>query len=421
LKNNITITCFEHSRLIINSKRNDNQDGFNQNHLDLLRQYTEKNDFKYFEPIAGGVKFKQFVGVIQVGNLAIEILPKIEKSLSNETKIWRDVLIDMLKECYKIDINTFEEAELKTAKHNLIDIYIELYIKELDKLIRQGLIKKYRKEASNVNAFKGKLVFAKHIKENLVHHERFFTEHQTYDRNHKLHQILSKALVKVAKLSEGKRIFNLCKRVQLNFPEVDDIIITNKLLDEFFKPDRKNSAYTRAYKIARLILKEYAPDISAGREKIFSILFDMNKLWEEFIYLRLKKELSSYYQVLDQKSKSFWGNNQLRPDILVNEKSSGKTIAIIDTKWKVRQNMAPSSADLQQIYAYSKYWQADKVMLLYPSPSDNLSGEFIRFRPICDKDQANCKVGAINILNSENKIRKDLGERLIELLELPVS
>jgi 5-methylcytosine-specific restriction enzyme subunit McrC len=411
MENKRPITRFEHKKLFVG------EDDFTKSHLDTLLRYNEQHGFKYFDPIANGIKFKQFVGVLQVGNLTVEILPKIDEGVSGEAGKWRNVLITMLKECRKIEINTFEEALLKASKHNLIDIYFELYLKELDKLMRQGLIKKYRKEASNVSAFKGKLLFAQHIKANLTHEERFYTEHQVYDRNHKLHQILNKALSVVAKFSEGKNLFSLCKRIQLNFPEVDDINPSKQLLDTFFKPNRKNTSYARAYEIARIILLNYAPDVSAGREKMFSILFDMNKLWEEFVHVRLKKALQNGpYQAVAQQQKSFWENNQLRPDIVVNEISSGKTIAIIDTKWKVPQNKAPSSTDLQQIYAYSKYWQADKVMLLYPSVYDGTSGSFSRFKPIDNTTQAQCKVGFINILMGQ-KIKEELGAEIVRFIE----
>jgi 5-methylcytosine-specific restriction enzyme subunit McrC len=410
MKNRLPITRFEHKKLFVG------EEGFTKSHFDTLLRYNEQNGFKYFDPIANGIKFKQFVGVLQVGNLTIEILPKIDEGASVEDGKWRNALITMLKECRKIEINTFEEALLKASKHNLIDIYFELYLKELDKLMRQGLIKKYRKEASNVSAFKGKLLFAQHIKANITHEERFYTEHQVYDRNHKLHQILNKALSVVAKFSEGKNLFSLCKRIQLNFPEVDDINPSKQLLDTFFKPNRKNTSYARAYEIARIILLNYAPDVSAGREKMFSILFDMNKLWEEFVYVRLKKALQNGpYQASAQQQKSFWENNQLRPDIVLTEIETGTPVGIIDTKWKI-PNTSPSSSDLQQVYAYSKYWNVERVMLLYPSITKYRDVGFKKFKPIGNEAQGSCKIAIVTIFEGKNDIKQTIGNEVKELI-----
>jgi hypothetical protein len=53
----------------------------------------------YFEPIAKGIKFNQYVGVIQVNGLTIEINPKADKD-DTEDK-WKGVLLKMLQACGK--------------------------------------------------------------------------------------------------------------------------------------------------------------------------------------------------------------------------------------------------------------------------------------------------------------------------------
>ncbi|MDY4184385.1 MAG: hypothetical protein SOX83_00340 [Sodaliphilus sp.] len=56
--------------------------------------------FPYYSLINGGVKFKQFVGVLCVGNLQIEVLPKIDKQAGRD--VCRNHLLDMLRTVYRL-------------------------------------------------------------------------------------------------------------------------------------------------------------------------------------------------------------------------------------------------------------------------------------------------------------------------------
>ena len=172
-----------------------------------------------------------------------------------------------------------------------------------------------------------------HLKENYIHKERFFTLHQVYDKDHQLHQILFKALEIVEQFTKGTFLSSQCKQVKIDFPEVSEINITKKMLDEV-KFNRKNKEYVKAFEIARLILLNYNPNITNGREKMIALLFDMNKLWEEFITIKLREELKDESVSVGKEIMPFWGSNRLEPDIVIN----GDGIClIIDTKWKNRE------------------------------------------------------------------------------------
>ena len=103
--NNKTIQVFEHQQLFI-----DNQ-CFTKQHWEALGWYISKHNSDFFTLLPKGVKFNQYVGVIQVGNLTIEILPKIGKvSRENDKSLWQKVLIDMLRECHWMQVYAHEKA-----------------------------------------------------------------------------------------------------------------------------------------------------------------------------------------------------------------------------------------------------------------------------------------------------------------------
>ncbi|WP_339625751.1 restriction endonuclease [uncultured Winogradskyella sp.] len=408
-----TISVFEHQRLYVG------EHSFKQSHLDALLRLNEYHDGNYFEPIAKGIKFNQFVGVIQVDGLTIEIHPKADKD--DDDNRWRGVLIKMLKACGKLKAQSSGAAHVKRQHLNLLEVYFELYLIEVEALVRKGVIKKYRKQTHNTKALKGKLEFAGHIRNNAVHKERFYTTHQVYDSNHLLHQVLYNALTIVDHFTMGTRLNDLSNRVLLNFPKVDFKTITAQQLNSITL-NRKSSSYSDVLELARLIILNYSPDISSGKEKMLSLLFDMNVLWEEYILKQLQKACyGSDIAVSGQESKSFWGNNSLRPDVVLRK---GTQTFIIDTKWKRPNRSSASINDLRQMYAYCRFWDAEKALLLYPGErSENKFRSYLTDDYIKDDDSnANeidhqCKMGFVEVMLSK-ELNKNLGLEILKLLDL---
>ena len=84
------ITRFEHEKLSIG------QEGFTNQHWEAFVKYNELNNNQFFDVLYNGIRFKQYVGIIQIGSFAVEIYPKADKNDSSEN--WRNVLLPMLKE-----------------------------------------------------------------------------------------------------------------------------------------------------------------------------------------------------------------------------------------------------------------------------------------------------------------------------------
>ena len=390
-----TIQVFEHASL--HYGRDGENMSFKEKHFNALVKLNELHDNKYFTVIHKGLKFKHFVGVIQVDGLTIEILPKIDNN-NEDVNVWQSALIEMLRVTKKLKVQKIGEANIHKQNIHLLDIYFEWFLNEVQSLLRQGLIKQYYKETSNVNALKGKLEFAGHISKNLVHKERFYTTHQVYEKDHLVHQVLAQALHIIEQCSKGNYLYSKCKTVQLDFPEVK-VIKANVATFTKIPKSRKTAPYETALAIARLIILNYAPSVSSGSERMLALLFDMNSLWEEYVLVRLQqaaKDLNIY----GQQSKVLWNGITIRPDIVIEK---GSETFIIDTKWKNIEHSKPSTNDLRQMYVYNEYWGSTKAMLLYPSKVTSFAEEdFIGFDPLAgNENHHKCALGKISIFKNE--------------------
>lgn len=409
MKQNQFIQVFEYQTL-----RYSETDIFKEHHFNEMVKFNEFHQNKYFTILHKGIRFQQFVGVIQVGNLTIEILPKADKKKEADKAIWQSVLLDMLKICRKIQVNEFSDAQLKRHYQSILDVYFELYLNEIDRLLKKGFIKKYGKQQSNQTTLKGKLLFSENIQKNIVHKEKFYCEHQVYDKNHLLHQILYKALL-ISKHFISEKSQDKLNRLLYEFQDFTKLNVKKIHFDQIVM-NRKNHNYKKALDIAKIIILNYSPSLYSGSESLIALLFDMNKLWEEYIFRVLDKHKHEYHlQVIAQNSQNFWEKKNIRPDIVLHfDHEDRSETLVIDTKWKTVEANEPSDNDLKQMFTYNLHWKAEKSLLLYPrvNQEDSHFGEFHY-----DKQQLNkkCKLGFLEII--ENRRLKDSKNIVLDIIK----
>jgi hypothetical protein len=407
-KNKKFIQVFEHQRL-----KYDDSGDFQKLHFDAMVKFNELHQNKYFTIGHNGIVFKNYVGVVQIGGLTIEILPKADKKADADKNLWQSVLLNMLKVCKRIRVESVSETQLKKRHHSILDVYFEMYLAEIERLVNKGLIKRYQKNQSNQNALKGKLLFAKNIQQNLVHRERFYCEHQVYDRNHLLHQILYKGL-RILKTFVNDALKDRLNRLLFEFQEIDNIEISEKHFRKIVF-DRKNSDYQKAFDIAKIIILNYSPSLNYGSENLLTLLFDMNALWEEYIFRILQKHKKDEEKVSRQDSKKFWKNKCIRPDIILQIEQ--KTF-VIDTKWKIIETNNPSDEDLKQMFVYNLHWDAEKALLLYPKTGQTDSS-FEEFHYDKLDPKKKCKTGFVDITEGGSiKSSEKIAEEIFSKLEL---
>ena len=410
------IQVFEHDKLKIGDQ------GFEEKHWKALGWYNERYEGRYFSLTPNGVKFNQYVGVIQAGSLTIEVLPKIGKTVQ-KADIWQKVLIEMLRECRWMNVYSNEKASLRFKPNSILEAYLEMFLLKCEDLIREGLVKKYRTKDCNSNALKGKLLFNKQIQKNSIHNERFYTRHQVYDKENLYNQILLKALKLIPTICSNSVIKDSVYSLLFSFPELDDIVVNqdtfNKLIFE-----RKTIRYKEAIEIAAMLILNYRPDVSSGSNHVLAILFDMNDLWEEYFYRQLYKHKPATWEIRSQCSKKFWESENtikcIRPDIVLEDSQTKKTI-IFDTKWKLPDNNKPSDNDLKQMYVYDEYWNSTNAILVYPNATfqetpEYVGGQFLK------KNSLNlpqyCGLMWTSVLDKYNKnLDQNMGNRIREFLK----
>ena len=413
-RSNTIIKVFEWESL------NVNKSGFTRSHFDSLLKWQENQKDSFFKVGYNKITFTQWVGVLQIGSLVIEVLPKADPhrfdahdgKREEATLRWKSILIEMLRKTGRLKLRTSDDTDLAVHHQSLFDLYFQSYLDEVETLIHRGLVKKYRKDQRNRTALKGKLLFQRQVELNIVHKERFFTEAAIYDRQNDWNEILLAALNVTSRVAKGGLIKSRAQNLALSFPYWPDRNFTRHSFERLIY-DRKTEGYKHAITLAKLILLQLNPQIAFGQEKVVAILFDMNKLWEEWLLATYR---SSYHddntiKIIGKKRKTFWESRYGKPkrietDILVEENKDGnKRTIILDAKWKLPGNL-PADDEIKQMFAYNLMWESKEAWLVYPKTKDlrDLEGYFIH------PDGGTLGMTFVDIFE---------GERLSKKIELP--
>ena len=316
---------------------------------------------------------QNYVGVIQTKNgTTIEILPKIQEVSDEELK---EILIKMLKTLKKSPFKNFNMANLKSSKMPLLEIFITMFLEELTKLIQKGLKSDYITKEENLKFLKGKLKINEQIKHNYIHKERFYAEYQEFMSDRVENRLIKTTLNYLYKKTKSNKNQQRIREFLFIF---DEINISCNIKIDFSKTklNRQMKDYEQVLLWCKTFLLENSFSPYKGNDIAFALLFDMNLLFESYVYDYLKRygnfknitaqDKQHHLAYLDGTDPKF----QLKPDLVMD---SGTIIA--DTKWKIlsedKTHNGISQADMYQLYAYgTKYKNCKDMYLIYPKDNE---------------------------------------------------
>ena len=384
-----TIRVFEHESLAVGAARRDtggHEWRLRECDLEALVRFNDRAPERVFEVGYRCVKFRQFVGYVQIGDLGIEILPKADRGAAGlggdrDKARWHDALLEMLRVARRVEIRARTEAELDLHRATLLDVFVARFLDEVERLLHEGLAKSYRTVEENCTAYKGRLLVRQNIRENVVHAERFYVAHTVFDHDHLVNQILRTALDVLARTSLAAGLRQRVDAVMAFFPEAR----VRELRREDFARlvyGRRTERYREAVELAKLIILHRSPRLSSGAAELLALLFDMNLLWEQYVGAIARRVVPKGSSVRLQGGRLFWEaysqRRSLYPDIVVSRE--GVPVLIVDTKWKVPRDGRPSDADLKQMFAYNELYRVPRSILLYPAEQGSRAGVVGMFR-----------------------------------------
>lgn len=388
-------TVFEHDNLFEEGDLSKEEDLSKKELEALCRELNGKLGGQVFQRRWDKVYVRHYVGVLATDKLFLQILPKMYQSGLKEGERVAQAsknLLHMLSYTRNLKFIDVGTAPLK-IEGGFYEVFVYLFAKNLLNLLERNFVRDYEAREEKLSFIRGKILFSKQSCQFL--NDRVWCRYFNYDHDVLMHRILKYVcyLLTFAVQYEDtktflKRILSIYDMVELSPVNISDF--------QKLKFTRLNGEYEPFISFAKLFLESKTLELQGGVIKGFSMLFDMNKLFEEYIGRLLENNWSNISQdigglkgssvYLQRSERKLYGEVNLIPDILVKD-GNGKTLMVMDTKYRElgvaeedvdyeggspKGDLKPAPQEFYQMFAYSKAYECKDAVLIYPATDSTL-------------------------------------------------
>ena len=372
------LTVVEHQAIPVVHSRTSERKELGQKHASLLEKLEKKLPAKAWSWENRKIKFASYCGVISLGDLSIEILPKIHDIEADDVESSRKALVRMLYRARHLKLSRAGTAGINLQKRFLLDIFILHFCEQLHAQLTRGMIQKYVRRKENLNVLRGKLKIGEHLKRNLAHGERLFCQYDELSTDNVYNQVLKHVLGIMLKKAKGNRALQHVSELLARFEPISDFATDATAAVNSLSFDRMTNRYEQIFEQCRFFLRGFYPGVTTGGKDCLALLFDMNRLFEAYVGAELRKETRGEdISLREQRPQKYFARREdsdkqifmMRPDFSFLNKSRNP-VAIADAKWKIldsaEQKLGIAQSDMYQMGSYASSYGVRNLALFYP-------------------------------------------------------
>ncbi|MFN0149206.1 MAG: McrC family protein [bacterium] len=323
------------------------------------------------------LRVQQFVGVACIGDLQLEILPKLEGCAG--TNAIRQNLLAMLSVTEDLELQASDRMMFVERDEPFIAALARLYCHRLLEAVRRGLPQEYVVHHEVIARVRGKIDWPTQARLHVAQRPEFGCIFDERSENTLLNRTLKAALLQAARLLEGVRSDRMATELRHMMADVGDQRPSPADVLRS-RTDRMSRHLQPLLTLAKLILGNRNPDLGRsadGDRDTFALVWDMNVLFEEYVGRVCRQALRPKgFEVGLHESDAYLARDVelgryaflLRPDVIVLR--DRKPCVVMDTKWKrlcaERANLGVSSGDVYQVLAYCQRFRTSMAVLVYP-------------------------------------------------------
>ena len=410
----VSIPLFEHKRLSFSEiSQKDISDRFlyDNDFVSNIERFLERNaleDALSFDRTH--IKSSHYVGVIKYKNIQFEILPKLLGKADDRDDIRKQILknlLYMLSYTKQLDIKDNEVANITSCPNPFIETLIRVFADRLFDALKRFVPKNYEVCEENTSAFKGKLKIAENLRYNLANKARFFCEFDSFTEDTALNQLFLYVATRLQSVSQNAYNKKILKFIINVYSDISFKCFTEHDLKRI-RLNRSQQVFAQPFNLAKMFLEHSSVDMSKHQFDNIALIWDMNILFEEFVFEFLKRNRESLdiydvkyqkgHRLLKSKDNQHYYANTFVDMFVIKEK--GQSGIVLDTKYKVKSaNLGDfDNADIFQVVTYCKLHDSNNAVLLYPATDYTTRGDHA-YTLNTDKvtDEVQIKTAQINL------------------------
>ncbi len=329
----------------------------------------EKSGHLTIRPVASGavVETGPYIGAVKLDSANIVIRPKFTDDR---------LLFKMLAYSLELKDITFldDYINLPVSKAWITDLLVMCLVKDIDKILLKGLLRRYKEQEEHLTSLRGKIDFSRLAGQYARGAVSIPCRFEDFSTDILENRILLATLKLVFPwLSSPPLLSRVSYLIEMLSEEARSDFHLGKMLEDLErKEDRLGNYYKRALYLCHLIYQ--ATTFAFRRDRIAdyqAFLFDMNLLFEKFMYRILNDCAPLNYQIKYQRSiggyyESERGkSNTLMPDYQIF--NHNLSVCIADAKYKLYEERSVDPADLYQLTVYGLAGNMEDVVIYYPA------------------------------------------------------
>ncbi|WP_328433560.1 McrC family protein [Streptomyces sp. NBC_00425] len=256
---------------------------------------------------------------------------------------------------------TWRDGEVEVAEHrDLLPALAHAVERQVDGALRQGLLQGYRAAEESLLVVRGRIREAEQIRRRfgaMLPVELAYDEFTTDIAENRILRAGVERLLRLPGVPRDVRRRLLHQRARL--ADVTMIVRGQPLPD--WLPSRLNARYQHALRLARAVLDGVSAEHTPGGLRIDGFLFDMNRLFEDFVTTALRETFRKRgrgqgpgvhtARLQDPHHLDAAAAIRMRPDLVLYG-PDGIPCAVADAKYKAERPGGYPDADLYQMLAY---------------------------------------------------------------------
>lgn len=339
------------------------------------------------------LRAREYVGAIRVGETELQIRPKVpvERLLyllgfARDQKGWRD-----------------DDVQLSSIEE-LVPAMAVSFAVLAHRAVQQGVLQGYEEREESLLLLRGRLREGEQIRRRVGLALPLEVRYDDYTVDIAENRLLLGAARRLLKLpglpsqARGSLVHLTSQLGDVRAPVAGEPIPT-------VRASRLNARYQAALRLAELVLRGRSVELVAGQVRASGFLFDMNRVFEDWLTAALTAALAAYGGIVRAQHRTSLdeaGRIPIRPD--VTWWRHGRCAAVVDAKYKALRPAGSPNADLYQMLAYCKALELPRGHLVYAAGDEQPRTHLIR------NSGVEVQVHTIDLAGPTSKLRAQVEE-----------